>query len=327
MRRLTALQPTGLLHIGNYIGAIKPFVDSQEGNENILFAVDYHAITIPQDPKILKQHLLFSTAVYLAAGVDPEKTILFQQSQVSEHTELAWILNCVTHMGELERMTQFKDKSRNKGESVTVGLFDYPVLMAADILLYDTQHVPVGADQKQHVELARDIALRFNSRFGETFTIPEPIIAKVGARIMSLDDATSKMSKSAASEKSYLSLLDNPDVITKKIMSAVTDSGTTITYSEDRPAIMNLMTLYHISTGHSFEQIETEFEGKGYGDFKRALADALVSFLTPLQMRIRERLEDKTALIETLNQGSQKAKALAQKKMRLVREKIGVSLD
>lgn len=326
MRRLTALQPSGILHIGNYFGAIKPFVDSQDGNENFLFAVDYHAITVPQDPAQLREQLLFSTAVYLAAGVNPDATVLFQQSQVSEHTELAWILNCVTHMGELERMTQFKDKARNKGESVTIGLFDYPVLMAADILLYDTDEVPVGADQKQHVELARNIAERFNHRFGDTFTVPTPVIPTVGARIMSLDNPENKMSKSAPSPKSYISLLDTPEVMKKKIMSAVTDSGTDITYDDARPALANLLTLFHLASGKSIETIVNEFQGSGYGDFKRALADVLIEYFTPLQTRIQTFMKDPTHLIDVLNRGSDTARDIASKKMTEVRKKIGVSL-
>jgi len=325
-RVLTALQPTGLLHIGNYFGAIEPFLRLQEeGNENILFAVDYHAITVPQDPDTLRKNILFATAVYLAAGVDPTKTILFQQSSVPEHTELAWILNCVAHMGELERMTQFKDKAKGKGESVTVGLFDYPVLMAADILLYDTEIVPVGEDQKQHVELARDLAERFNKRFGKTFVVPKPVIRKSGARIMGLDDPTKKMSKSAPSEKNYISLMDDEQTVLKKIKSAVTDSEGTIEYREDRKAIANLMTLYGLVTGQSMKQIEKDFDGKGYGDFKIALAKEISAFLSPMQEKINSLLKDPNHLYRTLDIGAQKARQLAAKKMIEVRKKIGVN--
>lgn len=326
-RILTALQPSGILHLGNYFGAIEPFVQLQNsGNTNFLFIVDYHAITVPQDPKELRKNILFAAATYLAAGVDPNKTILFQQSRVQEHTELAWILNCIAHMGELERMTQFKDKARNKGESVTVGLFDYPVLMAADILLYNTQIVPVGEDQKQHVELARDIAERFNNRFGETFVIPEPQIRTTGARIMSLDDPESKMSKSAAHEKSYISLMDDAQTIEKKIKSAVTDSEGTIVRRPNRPGVSNLIDLYSLVTKQTPEKVEEAFEGQGYAVFKSSLAEHLNAFLTPLQENIRLYLEDETHLKSILDTGAEKAKIEAVKKMEHVRKVIGIKL-
>lgn len=325
-RVLTALQPTGILHIGNYFGAIEPSVQLQNaGNENMLFAVDYHAITVPQDPDTLRKNILFATAVYLAAGIDPEKTILFQQSHVQEHTELGWILNCIAGMGELERMTQYKDKAKGKGESVSVGLFAYPVLMAADILLYDTQIVPVGEDQKQHVELARDIAERFNNRFGYTFVVPKPQIRESGARIMGLDDPEKKMSKSAPSDKNYISLMDDTATVLKKIKSAVTDSEGTIVYREHRKGIANLMTLYSLLTGLNMIEIEKLFEGKGYGDFKVALAAEVSGFLTPLQEKINALLADENHLHQVLEIGAQKARAIAAKKMIEVRKKIGVS--
>lgn len=324
-RVLTALQPTGILHLGNYFGAIEPFLDLQKaGNQNILFAVDYHAITVPQNPAELKKNLLFATAVYLAAGVDPEKTILFQQSHVQEHTELGWILNCVAGMGELERMTQYKDKARGKGESVSVGLFTYPILMAADILLYDTEIVPVGEDQKQHVELARDLAERFNNRFGHTFIVPKPVIRETGARIMSLDDPEKKMSKSSPSEKSYISLMDDEATVLKKIKSAVTDSEGIIVCRENKKGLNNLMTLYSLFTGSSMQEIEKEFQGKGYGDFKIALAGHISHFLTPLQEKIHTLLADEDHLQSVLNAGAEKARALAAKKMQDVKQKIGV---
>ncbi|MBI5369988.1 tryptophan--tRNA ligase [Candidatus Uhrbacteria bacterium] len=325
---LTALQPSGVLHIGNYFGAIEPFVKLQDdGNTNFLFIVDYHAITVPQDPKQLRQNILFAAATYLAAGVDPNKTLLFQQSRVSAHTELAWILNCLTHMGELERMTQFKDKTRNKGESVTVGLFDYPVLMAADILLYDTNIVPVGEDQKQHVELARDIAERFNNRFGETFVIPKPHIRKEGARVMALDDPTSKMSKSAASDKNFLSLMDDEKTVEKKIKAAMTDAEGTIVNRPGRLGVSNLMTIYELVSGKTMAQIEAAFEGKGYAQFKQDLIEQINQFLQPLQQRIHDSLKDHKNLIEILEAGAQKAQAIAEKKMQQVREAIGVKLS
>ncbi len=327
-RVLTALQPSGVLHIGNYFGAIEPFVKLQnDGNENFLFIVDYHAITVPQAPKQLRQNILFAAATYLAAGVDPEKTILFQQSRVQEHTELAWILNCIAHIGELERMTQYKDKARGKRqEGISVGLFDYPILMAADILLYDTNIVPVGEDQKQHVELARDLAERFNKRFGDVFTIPQPRIRKEGARIMALDDPDTKMSKSAASAKNYLSLMDDAKTIEKKIKSAVTDSQGTIVYDAKRKGVTNLITLYSLSTGQTIKQIETHYKGKGYGQFKQNLAEHLTELLTPLQEKITHNLKNEKELTGMLEQGAQKARMHAQKKMEVVRKAIGIQL-
>ncbi|MBM5789709.1 tryptophan--tRNA ligase [Candidatus Parcubacteria bacterium] len=314
-RVLTALQPSGVLHIGNYLGAIQPFVELQTGNENFLFIVDYHAITVPQKPEELRRNILFAAATYLAAGVDPEKTVLFQQSAVAEHTELAWILNCVAHMGELERMIQYKEKARGKGESVTVGLFDYPVLMAADILLYDTDIVPVGEDQKQHVELARDLAQRFNKRFGEVFVMPKPQIRKQGARIMALDDPSAKMSKSAASEKSYLSLMDDAQTVEKKIRSAVTDAT----------GLANLQTLCTLLTGKTVKQIETMYQGKNE-PFKQDLAAAVTALLTPLQQKVNAYLQDEAALKRTLDAGAERARTIAAKKMERVRKAIGVQL-
>ncbi len=327
-RILTALQPSGILHIGNYFGAIEPFVKLQDsGNENFLFVVDYHAITVPQDPAQLRKNILFATATYLASGVDPNKTVLFQQSAVQAHTELAWILNCVAYMGELERMTQFKDKAKGKRqEGVSVGLFDYPVLMAADILLYDTDIVPVGEDQKQHVELARDLAERFNSRFGDIFTIPKPQIRKEGARIMALDDPEHKMSKSASTEKNYISLMDNAKMVEKKIKAAVTDSEGTIVRRPNRPGMTNLITLYSLVSGETPEKIEQHYEGKGYAPFKQDLAERTNGFLQPLQEKIRGYLEDETHLKNVLKKGAQRAREHADKKMEQVRQTIGIHL-
>ncbi len=327
LRVLTALQPSGVLHIGNYFGAIEPFVTLQnDGNQNFLFIVDYHAITVPQDPKQLRLNMLFAAATYLASGVDPEKTVLFQQSRVQEHTELAWILNCIAHIGELERMTQYKDKARGKDASVSVGLFDYPVLMAADILLYDTNLVPVGEDQKQHVELARDLAERFNKKFGEVFVIPEPRIRKEGARIMALDNPEVKMSKSAGSAKSYISLIDDVKTVEKKIKSAVTDSEGTVVYDPKRKGVANLMTLYGLVTGQSMKQIEKTYEGKGYGEFKKDLATYASELLTPIQEKINQHLKNEKKLTDILEQGAHKARKHAQKKMEVVRKAIGVQL-
>lgn len=326
-RVLTALQPSGFLHIGNYFGAIEQVVDLQKGNENFLFIVDYHAITVPQDPKDLRKNILFAAATYLASGIDPERTTMFQQSRVPQHTELAWILNCTAHMGELERMTQYKDKAKGKGESVTVGLFDYPVLMAADILLYDTNIVPVGDDQKQHVELTRDLAERFNHRYGETFVVPEVQIRKSGARIMGLDNPENKMSKSATSPKNYISLMDDADTVLKKIKSAMTDSEGTVQYDpEKRPGISNLISIFSLVTKTSPEQIELDYIGKGYGDFKSDLAEALNVWLLPLQANINGYLENEAALIGILEAGAQKAAEIAERRMKQVRERIGITL-
>lgn len=313
--------------MGNYFGAIEPMVDLQVNeNENLLFIVDYHAITVPQDPEQLRRNILFATATYLACGIDPEKTILFQQSRVQEHTELTWILNCLAYMGEIERMTQYKDKALGKGESVSVGLFDYPILMAADILLYDTAIVPVGEDQKQHVELARDLAERFNHRFGETFVIPKPQIREQGARIMGLDNPEKKMSKSAPNEKNYLSLMDDEATILKKIKSAVTDSGSTIEYTQDRKGLANLLTIYSLVTQKPIKALVEMYEGKGYGAFKVDLAQAISVFLAPIQQTINDLLSHPDHLLQQLDLGTKRAQALASKKMELVRQKIGVRL-
>lgn len=326
-RVLTALQPSGVLHLGNYFGAIEPFVKLQKTNENFLFIVDYHAITVPQDPRELRKNILFAAATYLSCGVDPNQTTLFQQSKVPEHTELAWILNCIARIGELERMTQFKDKAKGKGQSVSVGLFDYPVLMAADILLYDTQIVPVGEDQKQHVELARDLAERFNKQFGETFTIPEPQIRKSGARLMALDDPSVKMSKSAASLKNYISLMDDEKTVEKKIMSAVTDSKATIEFDEEhRPGLANLMTIHALLSDQTVGDVEEQYKGKGYKDFKQDLTELTNLFLKPLQAEINGYLKNEDELIKVLKAGADKARPIAEKKMKTVRERIGVSL-
>ncbi len=325
-RILTALQPSGFLHIGNYFGAIEQMVKLQAEGEMFMFIVDYHAITVPQDPKELRKNILFAAATYLAAGIDPKRTTIFQQSRVQEHTELAWILNTLAKMGELERMTQFKDKAGGKGTSVSVGLFDYPVLMAADILLYDTNVVPAGEDQKQHVELARDLALRFNRQFGETFVVPEPMIRKEAARIMGLDDPMKKMSKSATSPKNYLSLMDDDKTVQKKIMSAVTDSGKEIHAGADHPALSNLLTIYSLVAKKSIKQIELDYAGKGYADFKADLAELLTLWLKPLQAEIKAYLKHEKDLVKILNDGASRAREIAARKMEKIRERIGVTL-
>ncbi len=326
-RSLSAIQPTGVVHIGNYIGAISQFVKLQDTTEAFYFLVDYHAMTVPFEPKELHENLLSAAAIYLAAGLDPAKATIFQQSQVPEHTELAWILMCLTKMGEAERMTQFKDKSGKHAERASVGLFTYPILMAADILLYDTDIVPVGDDQKQHVELARDLAERFNKTYGETFVVPQPMIKKTGARIMALDDPTKKMSKSGASPKGYLALSDDDKTIAKKIKSAQTDSMGTVGYDpEHRPGISNLVTICSEITGSSPAQIIKEFSSAGYKEFKEALAQVLIEFISPIRARQKELLADKGELVNILNNGSTQARKVAEKKMKHVRLALGITL-
>ncbi len=308
-RIFSGAQPTGELHIGNYLGALRNWVALQDQYECFYCIVNLHAITMPQDPQALKQKTLDLAKIYLAAGVDPDKSKIFIQSDVPEHAELAWTLNCIARMGELERMTQFKDKGRGNAERASVGLFTYPVLMASDILLYQTDLVPVGKDQKQHLELARDLAERFNRDFGETFVVPEPYIPPVGASIMSLKDPEKKMSKSDEDINGSILLLDEPDTIVRKIKKAVTDSGTEITFNENRPAINNLLTIYHLLTGKTVEECEANFAGKGYGDFKSELSEAVVEFLRPFQKRVND-FED-GQLKEILAKGAEYARVIA----------------
>jgi len=323
----SGIQPSGVLHIGNYLGAIKQWVKLQdEANEAIFCVVDLHAITLPQDPKELEDNILSTAALYLAAGVNPEKSALFVQSTRSEHTELAWILNCYTKLGELNRMTQFKDKAGDSQEKVSVGLYDYPVLMAADILLYQSTHVPVGEDQKQHIEITRDIAERVNSKYGQIFTVPEPVIGKSNARIMGLDDPTKKMSKSAESEYNYIALSDNADLIRKKIQKAVTDSGDEIKSGKDKPAMTNLLNIYSEVSGKSVEEIGKDYTGKGYVDFKKDLAEALVEYLGPIQKRYDDIVSDKESLKKILIAGSEKIAPTAQKTLSDIKKAIGLGI-
>jgi tryptophanyl-tRNA synthetase len=284
----SGIQPTGTIHIGNYYGAVRRWAAEQDENFNIFCLVDMHAITLPQDPAELREKTLETAAILLAAGIDPQKSALFVQSDVAEHAELAWLLNGIASMGQLNRMTQYKEKSADTKQGATVGLFTYPLLMAADILLYRTNFVPVGADQKQHVELTRDLAQRFNATFGETFVLPEPTIPKVGARIMGLDDPTKKMSKSATAAGHAVGVLDSPDAIKRAIMSAKTDSGSEITFDRERPGVSNLLTIYVAATGSTPEAAEQHFAGKGYGALKREIVEALVAELAPLQARYAE---------------------------------------
>lgn len=364
-RIFSGAQPTGQLHIGNYLGALKNWAELQDDYESIFCIVNLHAITLPQDPASLRKATLDLARVYLAAGIDPAKSTIFIQSDVPEHAELAWTLSCIARMGELERMTQFKDKAdkfgyeslakmpddffrgssekvdaifagvaveetpfqmlnrRSRAQSAGVGLFTYPILMASDILLYQTDLVPVGQDQKQHLELTRDLAERFNRDFGETFKVPEPYIPKAGASIKSLQDPEKKMSKSDENANGSIFLLDDPDTITKKIKRAVTDSGTDITFDETRPAITNLLTIFQLLTGKTSEECVAHFEGKGYGHFKTELAEVTVEFLKPFQDRVKNYDDD--SLKNILSTGAQKARSIATETLKTVYERMGIN--
>ena len=322
-RIFSGAQPTGQLHIGNYLGALKNWVALQDEYESFYCIVNLHAITLPQNPAVLRQKTLDLARIYLAAGVDPDKCTIFIQSDVPEHAELTWILSCISRMGELERMTQFKDKGKGNTERAGVGLFTYPVLMAADILLYQTDLVPVGQDQKQHLELTRDLATRFNRDFGETFKIPEPYIPKAGASIKSLQDPAKKMSKSDENLNGSIFLLDDPDTIAKKFKRAVTDSGTEITFDESRPAICNLLTIYQLVTDKTADECVTHFEGKGYGQFKSELAEVVIEFLKPFQERVNE--FDDSRLSAILKSGAEKAGSVAGVTLKTVYEKMGIA--
>jgi tryptophanyl-tRNA synthetase len=311
----SGIQPSGEIHLGNYIGAIRRFVDAQGDDTTYFCIVDLHAITlfVPED---LAGKTLDLAALYMAAGIDPERSILFVQSHVHEHAELAWVLNNFTAHGELGRMTQFKDKSRRGVDGfISAGLFDYPVLMAADILLYHTDRVPVGDDQRQHLELARDVAIRFNQRFGETFVVPEPDIppAEGGARIMDLQNPTAKMSKSTESPNGTVKLTDDPDEIRRKVRTAVTDSGREVVASPDKPAITNLLTIMSAATGRSIPALQTDYDGKGYGDFKADLADALIEYVRPVQERYRDLMADPGEIARLLRGGADRAQSVASK--------------
>jgi tryptophanyl-tRNA synthetase len=321
-RIFSGAQPTGQLHIGNYLGALKNWVNLQNEYESFFCIVNLHAVTLPQDPQVLRQKTLDLARIYLAAGIDPQVSTIFIQSDVSEHTELAWILSCISRMGELERMTQFKDKGKGNRERAGVGLFTYPVLMAADILLYQTHLVPVGKDQKQHLELARDLAERFNRDFGETFVVPEPFIPPVGANILSLQDPAKKLSKSDENANGSIFLLDDADTITKKVKRAVTDSGTSIEHDEARPAISNLLTIYQLMTDKSIEDAEAHFDGKGYGHFKTELAETVVEFLRPFQEKAQSFTDDE--LNRILKDGAEKARVIARETLRDVYAKMGI---
>jgi tryptophanyl-tRNA synthetase len=321
-RIFSGVQPTGNFHLGNYIGALRNWVELQREYESLFCVVNLHAITAPQDPKLLAAKTRDLARVYLAAGIDPQASIIFIQSDVPEHTELAWILNCVTRIPELERMTQFKDKAAKQRESVGAGILNYPVLMAADILLYQTDLVPVGHDQKQHLELTRDLAERFNRDYGETFRVPDPFIPKVGARIQSLSEPTKKMSKSDDDASGSIFLLDDADTVRRKFKRAVTDSGSEIRFNEGRPAITNLLTIYQVLTGKEAHEVETHFAGKGYAQLKSDLAEATVEFLRPLQERARGYSDEELERI--LEDGRERAQVIARQTLDQVKERMGL---
>jgi tryptophanyl-tRNA synthetase len=324
-RVFSGIKPTGKLTLGNYLGAIRNWVPTQDHADCIFCIVNDHAITVHIEPEELRGNTREVAATYLASGIDPEKCILFVQSDVSEHTDLAWILNSVTQYGELHRMTQFKDKS-SKGNlaSVSAGLLNYPILMASDILLYGTHQVPVGEDQKQHVELCRDVALRFNRVFGETFTIPEPVIPKVGARIMSLDDPTRKMDKSNPAPSSYILLTDPPDTIRKKFARAVTDSGAEVSSGPDKPALTNLLTIMSLLSGRTIPELQSAYAGQGYGQFKKDLAELVVDALTPIRTKISEYMTDSSTLERVLDAGAARARAIARPMVDLAKRRTGL---
>lgn len=320
---LSGIQPSGHLTLGNYLGALKNWVGLQDQYDCYYALVDLHTITARQDPGALRERCYEFLALYIACGLDPKKNVLFVQSHVPAHARLAWVLNCYTMVGELNRMTQFKDKSAKNADNINAGLYDYPVLMAADILLYDTARVPVGEDQKQHLELARDVAQRFNNIYGPVFRVPEPMIPPVGARIMGLQDPASKMSKSDDSENNAVYLLDPPEAIARKFKRAVTDSGSEVRYSADKPGVANLMSILSATTGESFEAIEQRFAGQGYGKFKPAVAEAVIECLKPVQRRYREIRGDEEGLRRILRDGAARASDRADRTLKRVHEVLG----
>ena len=320
---LSGIQPSGKLGIGNYLGAIKNWVKFQDEYDCIFLIVDLHALTIKQIPSDLRNRCYSFAAQYIACGIDPEKNIVTMQSHVPAHTQLMWIFSNLSYMGEMQRMTQFKDKVKDM-KNINVGLFSYPILMASDILIYQADLVPVGADQKQHLELARNIAQRFNTQYSDTFPVPEPYIPETGSRIMSLQDPTRKMSKSDDNDHNILGLLDSPDLIVKKIKRAVTDSGTAIEFDENRPGLANLLNIYSALSGESIKDIESKFEGKMYSDFKEDLAEVVIESLTPIQAKYNELINDKAYLGDILFKGSKRASEIAFKTIRKVYKKSGL---
>lgn len=322
-RIFSGIQPSGDLTLGSYMGAIKNWVALQDEYDCLYCIVDMHAITVRQVPADLRRRTLEQLAQYVACGLDPEKNIMFIQSHVPQHAELSWVLGCYTQFGELSRMTQFKMKSQQHADNITAGLFTYPVLMAADILLYQPDYVPVGADQKQHCELTRDIALRFNNLYGDVFTIPEPYIMKSGARVRSLQEPAKKMSKSDENANAYISLKDDPDTIRRKFKRAVTDSEASVHYAEGKDGVNNLMEIYAATTGKTLDEITAEFEGKGYGDFKAAVAEAVIEELRPIQQRFDEYMKDKAELERLMKQGAERASSVAGRTLFKAKKKMG----
>ena len=323
---LSCIQPSGMLTLGNYLGALKNWVSMQEEFDCTYAVADLHAITVRQEPAKLRSQIYSTFAIMLALGLDPEKNTMFIQSHVPEHAQLAWLLSCYTQFGEMSRMTQFKDKSAKHADNINVGLFAYPALMAADILLYKPDFVPVGADQKQHLEIARDIAVRFNNIYGDVFTVPEPYIPKTGARVMSLQDPSKKMSKSDENVNSWVAILDSKDDIIRKFKRAVTDSETVVRYSQDKPGISNLMGIYSAVTGKSNDEIEREFEGKGYGDFKLAVGEAVADELAPIKAAYDKIISDKGELERLYRLGADKAERVARKTYFKAMKKVGFVL-
>ena len=324
-RIFSGIQPTGTLTLGNYIGALRNFKLLEDEYECVYSIVDMHALTVRQDPTALRKACLTVMSLYLAVGLDPQKSLIYFQSHVPQHAELSWVLSCFTYMGELARMTQFKDKSQKHADNINAGLFTYPVLMAADILLYQADLVPIGADQKQHLELTRDVAERFNKVYGDVFTIPEAYIPKVGGRVMSLQEPTRKMSKSDP-EETYIAMLDEPSVIRKKLRRAVTDSDNAIFFDpENKPGVSNLMSILSTLTGMSYEDIASQYGGKGYGAFKDAVADAVIETLSPIQARFKQYYADKAYLQEVMSQCAQRAGSIALRTMQKVRRKVGMA--
>ncbi len=319
----SGIQPTGGFTLGNYIGALRNWKKLQQDMNCIYCVVDLHSITVRNDPKELRQKIKEATAMLIAAGIDPKQSIIFEQSHVSQHAELAWILSCYTQFGELSRMTQFKDKSQRHPENINAGLFTYPILMASDILLYNADYVPIGNDQKQHLELSRDVAIRFNGIYGDTFVVPEGYFPTVGGRVMSLQDPTSKMSKSDSNVNARIMMSDSDDVIMKKFKRAVTDSESVVRAGEGKEGIENLMSIYSSITGKSFSEIELEFEGQGYGAFKTAVGETVVSALSPIRNEFQKVLADESYINEILKTGSEKASVVASRTLKQVYEVLG----
>jgi tryptophanyl-tRNA synthetase len=325
-RVFSGIQPTGVAHLGNYLGALRNWVAQQDAHEAFYCIVDLHALTMPWDPERLRRNTLEMAATLVASGIDPERSVVFRQSHVAQHPELGWVLTCIARMGELRRMIQFKERSRGDSESVGVGLFAYPALQAADVLLYQAHGVPVGEDQRQHIELMRDLALRFNSTYGPTFTVPEAFIPTSGARIMALDDPTQKMSKSAGRPNSWILISDEPDVVRKKIRSAVTDSGRDVIAGDDKPALTNLLTILSVLEGIPIPTLEERFRDSGYADFKRELGDALVAYLEPIKARYDEVVSDPGELEKILTRGAERARGIAEDTMAVVWDRIGLGV-